>query len=234
MNKYKFFLSLVMGLSIIPLTSASEKSIELKRGCIKNYPLVRDEIDPELLNIYHQICDRKNKKNIELKNDLSIQAAQRFQAIGKNLKALQWVEELRKQNVQRRELTDVAFLAGIGISESNLQYMRNNEMRYLNAENTYPAAKKLSDHIQISLPEPDTSNAKVVTASTVRLKQRLKSSTLSNRTVGKANSVSHPQSVNLQSRVIKTSARDTTAAKKPQSNNSITSGSSPFASFNKN
>lgn len=234
MNKYKFFLPLLVMLSISPFTFASENNIELKKACIKDYPLVGDETDPELLNIYRQICDRKNKKNIELKSALSIQAAQRFQAIGKNLKALQWVEELRKQNVQHRDLTDVAFLAGVGISESNLQYMRNNEMRYLNAENTYPAAKKLSDHIQISLPEPDTSNAKAVTASTVRLKQRVKSSTLSNRTVGKANSLSRPQSVNLQSRAIKTSARNTTAATKPQSNNSITSGSSPFASFNKN
>lgn len=234
MNKYNFFLSLWVMLSISPLTFASEKNIELKRGCIKNYPLVRDETDPELLNIYRQLCDRKNNNNSELKHDLSIQAAQRFQVLGKNLKALQWVEELHRQNIHSRELTDVAFLAGIAISESNLQYMRNNEMRYLNAESTYPAAKKLSDHIQISLPEPDTSSTKAVTTNTIRLKPRVKSSSLSNRTAGKTSSLSRPQSVNLQSRVVKTAARTTTATTKPQINNSITSGSSPFASFNKN
>ncbi len=60
-------------------------------------------------------------------------------------------------------MTDVCFSGRGRDAESNLQYMRNHEMRYLNAESTYPAAKKLSDHIQIALPEPDTSNAKAVT-----------------------------------------------------------------------
>lgn len=212
-------------LSVSPFTFGNEKIIELKKSCIQDYPVVRDETDLELLTIYRQLCDRKNKQNIELKNELSIQAAQRFQALGKYLQALQWVEELRQQNIQRRELTDVAFLAGIGITESNLQYMRNHEMRYLNAESTYPAAKKLSAHIQMSLPEPDTSNAKAVTASTVRLKQQLKSRSLSNRTAG---------SVDGQHRAIKTSVRNTTATTRPQSNKSLTLGLSPFASLNKN
>lgn len=232
MNKYKFFIPLLVMLSVSPFTFASEKILELKKSCIQDYPVVRDETDPDLLNIYRLLCDKKNKKNMQLKNELSIQAAQRFQAMGKNLKALQWVEELRQQNVQRRELTDVAFLAGVGIADSNLQYMRNHEMRYLNAESTYPAAKKLSDHIQIALPEPDTSNSKAVTVNTIRLKQRMKRNGLSNRTAGKTSSLS--RHVNLQSRVTKTSARNTTATTKLQTNNSITLGSSPFASFNKN
>ena len=93
-------------------TFADENRIELKKGCIKDYPLVADETDPDLLNIYSQICDKKNKKNIELKNELFIQAAQKFQQLGKNLKALQLVESLRKQNIQHTALTDVTFLAG--------------------------------------------------------------------------------------------------------------------------
>jgi len=234
LNKYKFFLPLLVMLSVSPLAFASEKMIELKKACIKDYPLVGDETDSDLLNIYRQICDKTNKKNIELKNELSIQAAQRFQTLGKNLKALQLVDDLRKQNVQRRELTDVAFLAGVGIAESNLQHMRNHEMRYLNAENTYPAAKKLSDHIQIALPEPDTSNAKAVTVKTIGLKLRVKTTSNTNRIADKATSLSHSKSVNLKSKIIKTSSRNTIAAAKPQSNNSVTPGSSPFASFNKN
>ena len=234
MNKYKLFLPLLVMLSISPFTFASENNIELKKACIKDYPLMGDETDPDLLNIYRQICDRKNKKNIELKNELSIQAAQRFQALGKNLKVLQLVDDLRKQNIQRRELTDVAFLAGVGIAESNLQHMRNHEMRYLNSESTYPAAKELSNHIHIALPEPDTSNAKAVTANSIRLKSRVKTTLNTNRTADKAPSLSRPKSVNLQSKIIKTSAQNTIAATKPQSNNSITSGTSPFASFNKN
>ena len=142
-------------------TFADENRIELKKGCIKDYPLVADETDPDLLNIYSQICDKKNKKNIELKNELFIQAAQKFQQLGKNLKALQLVESLRKQNIQHTALTDVTFLAGVGIAQSSLQHMRNNELRYLSPEMTYPAAKQFSESIRTSLGILDASASKV-------------------------------------------------------------------------
>jgi len=60
LNKYKFFLPLLVMLSISPFTFASENNIELKKACIKDYPLVGDETDPELLNIYRQICDSES------------------------------------------------------------------------------------------------------------------------------------------------------------------------------
>ena len=141
-------------------TFADENRIELKKGCIKDYPLVADETDPDLLNIYSQICDKKNKKNIELKNELFIQAAQKFQQLGKNLKALQLVDSLRKQNIQHTALTDVTFLAGVGIAQSSLQQMRNNELRYLSPEMTYPAAKQFSESIRTSLGILDASASK--------------------------------------------------------------------------
>ena len=143
-------------------TFADENRIELKKGCIQDYPLVADETDPDLLNIYSQICDKKNKKNIELKNELFIQAAQKFQQLGKNLKALQLVDSLRKQNIQHTALTDVTFLAGVGIAQSSLQHMRNNELRYLSPEMTYPAAKQFSESIRTSLGILDASASKSV------------------------------------------------------------------------
>ncbi len=39
----------------------------------------------DLLSLYAQICDSKNKKNDELKNKLFVQAASRYQELGKSL-----------------------------------------------------------------------------------------------------------------------------------------------------
>jgi len=134
LNQSIFFISVIVMIMVSQFTFADENRIELKKenrielkkGCIQNNPLVADETDPDLLNIYNQICDKKNKKNIELKNDLFIQAAQKFQQLGKNLKALQLVDSLRKQNIQHTALTDVTFLAGVGIAQSSLQHKQNN------------------------------------------------------------------------------------------------------------
>ncbi|TCB58552.1 hypothetical protein [Acinetobacter terrae] len=205
---------------------------------MKDYPLVTGETDQDLLNIYSQICDKKNKKNIALQNELLIQAAQKYQQLGKNLKALQLVESLGQQNVQRTTLTDVAFLAGVGIAESSLQHMRSNEVRYLSMQTTYPTAKKLSDHIRISLPEPDTSNAPAITDASIKQKKfsktpSNKNSSL-NRSAYKATQLNHQKNINVQLKTVKAPARNTIAAAKPKNGNTTASGSSPFASFNKN
>ena len=217
-------------------TFADENRIELKKGCIKDYPLVADETDPDLLNIYSQICDKKNKKNIELKNELFIQAAQKFQQLGKNLKALQLVDSLRKQNIQHTALTDVTFLAGVGIAQSSLQHMRNNDLRYLSPEMTYPAAKQFSESIRTSLGILDASASKVEMQSMTKNKKSIKETSkklsLSHYSSNKKTQLSRAKSINPPP--VKTSVKTATAAIKPQNTTSTASGSSPFSSFKNN
>ena len=217
-------------------TFADENRIELKKGCIQDYPLVADETDPDLLNIYSQICDKKNKKNIELKNELFIQAAQKFQQLGKNLKALQLVDSLRKQNIQHTALTDVTFLAGVGIAQSSLQHMRNNELRYLSPEMTYPAAKQFSESIRTSLGILDASASKVEMQSMTKNKKSIKETSkklsLSHYSSNKKTQLSRAKSINPPP--VKTSVKTATAAIKPQNTTSTASGSSPFSSFKNN
>ena len=217
-------------------TFADENRIELKKGCIQDYPLVADETDPDLLNIYSQICDKKNKKNIELKNELFIQAAQKFQQLGKNLKALQLVESLRKQNIQHTALTDVTFLAGVGIAQNSLQHMRNNELRYLSPEMTYPAAKQFSESIRTSLGILDASASKVEMQSMTKNKKSIKETSkklsLSHYSSNKKTQLSRAKSINPPP--VKTSVKTATAAIKPQNTTSTASGSSPFSSFKNN
>lgn len=217
-------------------TFADENRIELKKGCIKDYPLVADETDLDLLNIYSQICDKKNKKNIELKNELFIQAAQKFQQLGKNLKALQLVDSLRKQNIQHTALTDVTFLAGVGIAQSSLQQMRNNELRYLSPEMTYPAAKQFSESIRTSLGILDASASKVEMQSMTKNKKSIKETSKklssSHYSSNKKTQLSRSKSMNPPP--VKTSVKTATAAIKLQNTTSTASGSSPFSSFKNN
>ena len=219
MNQSIFFISVIVMIS--QFTFADENRIELKKGCIKDYPLVADETDLDLLNIYSQICDKKNKKNIELKNELFIQAAQKFQQLGKNLKALQLVDSLRKQNIQHTALTDVTFLAGVGIAQSSLQHMRNNELRYLSPEMTYPAAKQFSESIRTSIGILDASASKSV--SKVQMQGMTKNKKMQ---LSRAESMNPPP--------VKTSVKTATTAIKPQNTTSTASGSSPFSSFKNN
>lgn len=134
--------------SVTSLSHAGDE-IKLKKSCIKDYPEVVGESNPELLSIYSQLCDKKNKDN---KNSILILAAQKFQQMGKNNKAMQIVSYLETQNIQSNELTDVKFLSGIGLAHDALNKMRNNEMRYLSEDGTYPVAKSLSDAIKQAAP----------------------------------------------------------------------------------
>ena len=79
LNKKIFYLSSIAIISISQLTFASEQAPELKKSCLKDHALVSSELDSNLINIYSQICDKKNKKNIVLQNELLIQAAQQYQ-----------------------------------------------------------------------------------------------------------------------------------------------------------
>lgn len=111
--------------------------------------MVEGETNPELLAVYSQLCDKKNKDN---KNKLLVSAAEKFQQIGKNDKAIQIVNYLETQNIQSNELTDVKFLAGIGLASNALNKMRTREMRYLTEDKTYPVAKSFTDAVRQAMP----------------------------------------------------------------------------------
>lgn len=139
----------VFATSVTSVISHAGDEIKLKRSCLKDYPEVVGESNPELLSIYSQLCDKKNKDN---KNSFLIMAAQKFQQMGKNNKAIQIVSYLETQNIQSNELTDVKFLSGIGLAHDALNKMRNNEMRYLTEDVTYPVAKSFSEEIKHAAP----------------------------------------------------------------------------------
>lgn len=122
--------------------------VKLKKSCVKDNPLVAGEVDPTLLQIYSQACDKKNKDN---KNGYLIQAAEQFQKIGKNYKALQLVNQLQSENVQHSTLSDVKFLAGIGTANEALTQIRGTEIRYLTDE-TYAPAMALSEAVRKAKP----------------------------------------------------------------------------------
>lgn len=73
LKKYYLILPTFVLLAVTPFTfAAAEEGISLKNKCIKDYPLVNGETDHNLLSLYAQICDSKNKKNDELKNKLLV------------------------------------------------------------------------------------------------------------------------------------------------------------------
>jgi hypothetical protein len=130
-------------------TFASNAEVDISRSCIKKNPLIAGETDSVLLKTYLQICDKKNADN---KNGYLVQAAQRFQLIGKNEKALTIVQQLETEKVQGNTLTDVKFLAATGIANDALKQMRQKEMRYLSSDITYPAAQDFTRAINSAKP----------------------------------------------------------------------------------
>jgi len=141
--------SLVLGASFTSVVAQADGEIKLKKSCLKDYPEVVGENNPELLIIYSQLCDKKNKDN---KNSNLVLAAQKFQQIGRNDKAIQIVNYLEGQNFQNTDLTDVKFLAGIGLAYDALNKMQNSEMRYLTENGTYPIAKNFADALKKATP----------------------------------------------------------------------------------
>ena len=188
---------------------------ELKRGCLKDNPLAVGETDSTLLQIYTQACDKKNKDNV---NGYLAQAAQRFQQIGKNYKALQLVNELNSQQVQHSSLTDVKFLAGVAIANEALTQIREKEVRYLSDEGYAPAVA-FSDAVRKAKPlaviedkkETSTSESRP-RAQAARVQSRPARKAPPKRTVKKA--TTSPT---------KSAPKPTTPARAP--------GSSPFANL---
>ena len=90
MKKIVVFTAIFSSFVLSQNVLAEDSGVKLKKKCVKEYPLVEGETDQSLLGIYAQICDKKNNGN---KNNLLIQAAQRYQQLGRNLKALQLVND---------------------------------------------------------------------------------------------------------------------------------------------
>lgn len=141
-------LSVIIG-SFFAVQNAIADETELSRSCLRNNPIMEGMTDLELVRIFTAVCD---KKNSDKKNGYLIQAAQRFQQIGQNWKALQLVNALQAANVQGNTLTDVKFLAASSITSSAIDDIRNKEMRYLTSDGTYPVAKNLVEKINLAKP----------------------------------------------------------------------------------
>ena len=156
--KKSITVSLVISLlCCVQFSHANESEVKLNKSCIKNNPLVAGENDPTLLGFYAQACDKKNK---DTKNNFLVAAAQRYQQLGQDFKALQLVNDLKVQNVQSTTLTDVEFLASLKIAHSALNQMRDKEVRYLTETGTYPAVKEFNEAVKKALPAPVIANVR--------------------------------------------------------------------------
>ncbi|MHC0018871.1 hypothetical protein ACW2B4_14070 [Acinetobacter pittii] len=145
----------IIGLSCAQ--AAELESVKLKRSCIKKNPLAEGQNDPELLNIFKQVCDSDNTTQ---KNDLLAKAAMRFYQTNQPVKALNLASQLQSQNIRGSLITDVLFLSGVSIANNSLQQMRTQELRYLSNDLTYPPAKQLIENIHTAMPAPDPSSFK--------------------------------------------------------------------------
>ena len=155
MKKNITFCLVVSVLCCVQFSHANESEVKLNKSCIKNNPLVAGESDPTLLGFYAQACDKKNQAT---KDNFLVAAAQRYQQLGQNFKALQLVNDLKVQNVQSTTLTDVEFLASLKIAHSALNQMRDKEVRYLTETGTYPAVKEFNEVVKKALPAPIIAN----------------------------------------------------------------------------
>lgn len=152
LTKGMLFVPLITAVCIAQVSYAKkEDSLELNKSCVKLYPLAAGDTDADLISLYTQMCDKTNRKNQALLSGLQIQIAQKYQAQGYNLKALQAVAQLRNQNISTPEMTEAEFLAGTAISQNALNHMRTVELHSL-SEEAYQPAKVLADTIRFAQP----------------------------------------------------------------------------------
>ncbi|WP_143224011.1 hypothetical protein [Acinetobacter sp. ANC 5054] len=154
LKKICVFTPLILATCFSQIALAKDEVTTVNKSCVKDYPLALGDTDLEIISYYNQLCDKKNKKNSALKNEILVDIAKKYQVNGYNLKALQVVNSLRLNNYYSPDLTDVTFLAGVAISHNALNQMRNNENRTLD-ESTYSPAKVLADNIRYIQPSLD-------------------------------------------------------------------------------
>ncbi|RKG29634.1 hypothetical protein [Acinetobacter tianfuensis] len=225
MKKHTLIISFALIAGLSQFSSANDQISSLKKSCLKDYPAAIGETDQELLQLYSQLCDKSNKKNTVLQQEISTAIAARYQAIGKNLKSLQVIEDLKLHNINTSELTDISFLAGIGIAQQSADQMRTAELRSL-SEKTYAPAKKLSETIQFAQPTIEKTTAQDNTEKSAS-KAKTKKSKQSVKT--KSSEKSSAASVKTH----KAPAKPAPAAKKEsvQTKPSSASGFSPFSAL---
>ncbi|WP_216934130.1 MULTISPECIES: hypothetical protein [unclassified Acinetobacter] len=167
-NILGFIVLLISGM--VQLCFAQIHAAELKKSCIKSYPQAKNDTDLTVIDLYQRLCDKPAKKSIQFQQQLSTQIAKRYIEVGNHLKALNLIEQLNQQNYTHQDLTDLKFLAGIGISSQSLEQMRSTEVRALN-NSTYPQAKLLTEHIYLAQPVAKFSESALTMAMNSREKK---------------------------------------------------------------
>lgn len=229
LTKGIFFMPLIAIACAAQISHAKkDDSIELSRSCLKAYPLAAGEADVELISLYSQLCDKKNKQDAEKQARLKIDIAQQYQSLGNNLKALQAVSQLRGQNIDTPQMTDIAFLAGAGIAQTALNQMRTAELRSL-SEDVYPVAKNLADTIRFAQPVAQMNPDKIGTEAASKKKSAKKSSPAA---AGGTTRKSKPEIVkNTAPKALK--VNKTASVKEAAVKVSDSANASPFETFNK-
>ncbi|MGE8537654.1 MAG: hypothetical protein ACN6NI_00075 [Acinetobacter sp.] len=213
-------MALIM-LGMAQVCAAQAHAAELNRSCIKAYPQAKNDTDSTLIGLYQQLCEKSAKKNIQRQHQLNTQIAKRYVELGNNLKALNLIERLHQQNYHHQDLTDLGFLAGVGISAQNLEQMRSSEVRALN-DFTYPQARSLTEQIYLAQPAPVFSEPVSSTALISKPKQAK---------MGKNNSLKQNVKLNKNKKT-SNSPKMNTAVINTKNQQSITTH--PFGSFKNN
>lgn len=225
LTKGMLFVPMITAVCIAQVSYAKkEDSLELNKSCIKLYPLAAGDTDADLISLYTQMCDKNNRKNQALLSGLQIQIAQKYQAQGYNLKALQAVAQLRNQNISTPEMTEAEFLAGTAISQSALNHMRTVELHSL-SEEAYQPAKVLADTIRFA--QPVVQNRETVSENAYNKKKSNKKAPPKTAAV-KKNKAETPKSA-----AAKASKTNRTTAPIVKESAGKTSNLSPFETFNK-
>ncbi|RZG66889.1 hypothetical protein EXE25_09425 [Acinetobacter bouvetii] len=225
LTKGMLFVPMITAVCIAQVSYAKkEDSLELNKSCIKLYPLADGDTDADLISLYTQMCDKNNRKNQALLSGLQIQIAQKYQAQGYNLKALQAVAQLRNQNISTPEMTEAEFLAGTAISQNALNHMRTVELHSL-SEEAYQPAKVLADTIRFA--QPVVQNRATVSENAYNKKKSNK------KTPPKTAAVKKTKAETPKSAAAKASKTNRTTAPAVKESAEKTSNSSPFETFNK-
>lgn len=227
LKKINVLFPLILATCFTQIASAKDEVASVKKSCLKDYPLAVGDTDLEIIGYYNQLCDKKNKKNEALKNELMVDLAKKYQTTGYNLKALQVVNLLRSKNYHSPDLTDVTFLAGVSISHNALNQMRSNEGRTLD-ENTYSPAKVLADNIRYI--QPSMNKSQNTTADS-----RDKNEPVSNVKPKRTAPAKAKRTTSTKSNSVKQKKTTTTAVKRPAAppTRQRTSGASPFDTLKK-
>ncbi len=144
-------LILVLMMAVCTMSVMQTHAASLKKSCLKAYPLADGDTDLEILQQYEQLCAKSAQKDLNLQYGIKANLAQLYLDRGLHLKALQAVDQLRRENYTTRQLTDISFLAGVAISNNAVNYMRTTEIRPL-TEETYAITQVFNDNVRLAQP----------------------------------------------------------------------------------